>query len=61
MSRELEKVFNSHGLYIDWEKNDATLRRKRGHKFTKGSTFLEEVLQHRVASSSSSERRGVSS
>eukprot|EP00969_Alexandrium_andersonii_P124780 5515335-Alexandrium_andersonii.AAC.1 len=37
LSTALKSVFHSPGLYIDWEKNDATMRTKRGHKFTKNS------------------------
>eukprot|EP00969_Alexandrium_andersonii_P119931 5302907-Alexandrium_andersonii.AAC.1 len=35
MTTDLKQVLHSAGLYIDWEKNDATMRRKRGRQFTK--------------------------
>eukprot|EP00969_Alexandrium_andersonii_P250700 11080238-Alexandrium_andersonii.AAC.1 len=45
--QELEQLLYTRGQYIDWGKNDATMRSKKGHVFTKGPAFLEEVLQHR--------------
>eukprot|EP00969_Alexandrium_andersonii_P335763 14840665-Alexandrium_andersonii.AAC.1 len=46
-SMAYEQLLYTKGQFIDWERNDATMRSAKGYKFTKGAAFLDEVLQHR--------------
>eukprot|EP00969_Alexandrium_andersonii_P170977 7559285-Alexandrium_andersonii.AAC.1 len=51
---EFEKVLSTKGQLVDWERNDARLRGKKGHVFNKGAAFLNEVLQFREHDSTAS-------